>query len=127
MFLPKLASVSEHLCSTTSLATRSGICDHSPAMNQRQKNLTWVALGAFVLTLVAAPWEITDYAAFDNSGSSGIPHISRKAYAPIWSPPANTYGKSEVQVSMLFVEWVAVGVVYFVVSALLKDGTKTSG
>jgi hypothetical protein len=91
-------------------------------MNKQQKNLTWVALAAFVLTLLAAPWEVTDYAAFDNSGSSGIPHISRKEYAPILAAPANTYGKSEIQVPTLFVEWIAIGVVYSVLSTLLKDG-----
>lgn len=91
-------------------------------MSKQQKNLTWVGLAAFVLTLLAAPWEVTDYAAFDNSGSQGVPHISRKAYAPIWSAPANTYGKSEIQVSTLFVEWIAIGVVCYVLSALLRDG-----
>jgi hypothetical protein len=87
-------------------------------VDKRQKTLSWVALGAFVLTLLAAPWEVTDYAAFSNSD---MPHISRKDYAPIWSAPTNTYGKSEIQASTLFVEWIAIGVVYFVLSALLKD------
>ena len=68
--------------------------------------------------MLAAPWEVTDYTGFNSSGSSGI---SRKAYAPIWSAQANTYGKSEIQVSTLFVEWIAIGVVYSVLSTLLKD------
>ena len=86
-------------------------------MNDQQKKLTWIALAAFALTLLAAPWEVTDFAAFDNATA---PHISRKAYAPIWSAPTNNYGKSEIQVSTLFVEWIAIGIIYAGISSVIK-------
>jgi len=84
-------------------------------MNKNQKSLTWVALGVFVLTLLCAPWEVIDYAAIADA-----PKISRNEYSTIWSPPANTYGRSELKVSSLFVEWLAIGVLYGGVFALLK-------
>ena len=73
-----------------------------------RKPLTWIGLLAFAGTLMFAPWEVTDF-----TGDAEM-RFTRKEFAPLWDAPKphNNIGTSEIQMSVLFIEWVTIGVFY---------------
>jgi len=75
-------------------------------MNNKQKTLTLVAVAAFSLTALFAPWDLT--------GSPN--HMNVLVHAPLFAPPSlDAWSKRELA-SGIFWSWLAIGVIY---SALL--------
>jgi hypothetical protein len=71
-------------------------------MNTRQKELTYYALAAFVLTLLCAAWDLT--------GSSN--HYNVTKYAPIFAPPdLGPWAKRELA-SSVFWSWFGIATIY---------------
>lgn len=75
-------------------------------MNKRQKILTVVAMVIFGLTLCFVQWDytVTSYVAGQRwtTAMTGV--------GPIWDPP--THREARARLSVLVVEWIALGVVY---------------
>ena len=88
---------------------------HHQFMNNKRKTLTIAALAVFALTMLVAPWDLT-----------GSPdHYNVTKFAPIFFPPdLGPWAKREL-VSSLFFSWLAIGVVYAGLFALLGE-PKTS-
>jgi len=71
-------------------------------MNTKQKELTYYAIAAFVLTLLFAAWDLT--------GSSN--HINVTKYAPIFAPPdLGPWAKRELA-SSIFWSWFGIAIIY---------------
>lgn len=76
-------------------------------MNPKQRILTLIALAMFVSTLIYAPWQTRDHRA----------QITGTEYQVMWLPPAH----STLAVRNLLIEWIALGVVYGGMWAVLRD------
>jgi hypothetical protein len=71
-------------------------------MNNRQRTLTFVALGLFVLSTLVAPWDLT--------GSPN--HTNITSYAPLFAPPDfGVWPKRELASGILW-SWLALSIVY---------------
>jgi hypothetical protein len=82
--------------------------------NMNQKTLTCMALAAFAATLVWAPWQFTV------TQNADIVY-SRQEFAPLWDaprPPNDLAGTWEIRMSVLSVEWIAIGVFYLGLSSI---------
>lgn len=76
-------------------------------MNPKQRILTLIALAVFVSTLIYAPWVIREHGRV----------IAGTEYQLMWFPPAG----GTLAFHNLFVEWIALGVVYGGMWAVLRD------
>jgi hypothetical protein len=71
-------------------------------MNAKQKELTYYAIAAFVLTLLFAAWDLTGSPNRDNATK----------YSPIFAPPnLGPYAKRELA-SSVFWSWFGIAVIY---------------
>ncbi len=80
-------------------------------MNKKQKILTLVALGAFILTLFAIP---TVYHARATYSS---PATSYASTTYLWKIDAD----DRIRFDILFLEWGAIGVISVILFFILKD------
>ena len=83
-------------------------------MNRKQKVLTFIAIGVFFLSVVAAPWRV-DY----KSRSSGHIMYSQIVYDPVFSAPALRPSQqtdyAEVSTLLwqpLLFTWIAIAIAY---------------
>lgn len=92
-------------------------------MNRKQKILTGLALLAFLISVVFAPWKEAHgyvpppWAANDRTVLASYKGI---IHAPIWSPPEDGY----LLVASLLGTWFAIGVIYAGLFWLLKTERK---
>jgi hypothetical protein len=85
-------------------------------MNNKQKTLTMVAVAAFALTALFAPWDLT--------GSPS--HMNILVHAPLFAPPAlNAWSKRELA-SGIFWSWLAIGIIYSALFVVLSQPTVAS-
>jgi len=85
-------------------------------MNDNQKLLTWVAVGAVALTAFFAPWERSVLVGNEAIGTVTLAEIK----APLWDPPEQKPGRIRLRPDVLLLEWVAIGIVYAGLLAALK-------
>lgn len=85
-------------------------------MNNKQKTLTLLAVGAFALTALFAPWDLT--------GSPN--HMNILVHAPLFAPPSmDAWSKRELA-SGIFWSWLAIGVIYSALLVTFTQPTKAS-
>jgi len=72
-------------------------------MSKKQKVILGLAIGAFALTLLSAPWVRT----FPGFPNSGVPSYQSIEMSELWNPPE----RAQLAVGNLFAEWVAIGVI----------------
>jgi hypothetical protein len=88
-------------------------------MNTKQKILTGVAIVAFFLSVLCAPWEDID------SVESFGQHARLTDYRPIWAVDG-LYNEHQLLWGPLAGTWVAIGIIYTGLFFLLKR-TKSPG
>ena len=82
-------------------------------MNNKQKTLTLVAVAAFALTALFAPWDLT--------GSPNHTNVLR--YAPLFAPPSlDVWSKRELA-SGIFWSWLALAIIYVGLLLALRGPT----
>jgi hypothetical protein len=92
-------------------------------MNHQQRIASFSALSLFALSILAAPWEMT-VSSGNQTGNLGT------RYSPVWSPPipedpnVRFVSATNLRISMLITEWVAIGVLFCGVFILLKGSPK---
>ena len=82
-------------------------------MNWKQKLVTASALVALIVSAIFAPW-ISTY-------TSGTFKLVGTVYAPIWSPPADSYTTYHLNAAPLLCTWALVVIVYFGLFFVLKS------
>ena len=88
----------------------------SQNMNNKQKTLTLVAVAAFALTALFAPWDLTD----------SPNHTNVLVHAPLFAPPSlDVWSKRELA-SGIFWSWLAIGVIYSALFVALSQPTTAS-
>jgi hypothetical protein len=82
-------------------------------MNKKQKTLTLLAVAAFALTALFAPWDLT--------GSPNHTNVLR--YAPLFAPPSlDVWSKRELA-SGIFWSWLALAVIYIGLFVALRQAS----
>ena len=85
--------------------------NNSQNMNNKQKTLTLMAVAAFALTALFAPWDLT--------GSPN--HMNILVHAPLFAPPSlNVWSKRELA-SGIFWSWLAIGIIYSALFVVLSQ------
>jgi hypothetical protein len=82
-------------------------------MNNKQKTLTLLAVAAFAVTALFAPWDLT--------GSPDHTNVLR--YAPLFAPPSlDVWAKRELASGIVW-SWLALAVIYAGLFVALREPT----
>lgn len=74
-------------------------------LNKNQRRLTYIAIGAFIISVSFAPWETARKEPYLESIT--------QTTSPIWSPPFTIGSETtRLRIDSLLLEWVAIGIVY---------------